>query len=178
MEPDAMAVSALEAGNALAEVLLTLWPDADADYFSTILGAAAVMIRRKFMRGARGATMPALETMDRTEKAVYWAAGPPNDFGARRVYAPVELEVRWEDRKGEIVKPSGEVSGYDASVIFDRSVAVGSILWYGALEDWTASATGYYEVLGFDRVKDLKGRANRMEARLARYKDSLPEVVS
>ena len=68
--------------------------------------------------------MPALEVMDRTQKAVLWVfSGITDETGKPLVNAPVELDVRWEYRTGELTRASGEVVGFQAAVVLDRVIA-------------------------------------------------------
>lgn len=123
------------------------------------------------------------ETAWRSETATLWAASSQHDAeGRRRVSAGVEIAVRWEDGRGQSVDERGTPIAYDATVVVGQAVPVGSILFRGTLAQWAAasstSPSGLYEAVQFREARDVKGRAVRREVRLARYRDSLPEVAT
>jgi hypothetical protein len=127
--------------------------------------------------------MPDMELAFRTQKACLWAAAGVSDEGEPvRAAAPVELAVRWQTRRDEAGDPLTGVVGRDGTVVLDRDVAVGSVLWEGSLADLAALPAGtgptpLLEVVSTTKTPDLKGRAVRRTAGLRRYKDVLPPTA-
>jgi hypothetical protein len=100
-------------------------------------------------------------------------------YGRPKVSATkVEIKCRWQTKRSQFVDADGKVIGIDAKVAVDRSIAEHSILWKGALEDWTAaSATDYMEVLACDEASDVQNRTTRRVLILKRFGDTLPTTV-
>jgi hypothetical protein len=115
----------------------------------------------------------------RHQKAVLWAYHSNGNQGETRVVSTaVELDVRWEEKQTERLDPQNKPIATDYDVVVDRDVAIGSILWFGELDDWTlASATDYRQVVTSEKVTDLRGRNPRRVLGLIRYTDELPERV-
>jgi hypothetical protein len=124
-----------------------------------------------------------MELAYRTQKAVLWEAVGVSDEGEpTRAAAPVEVLVRWQTRRDEAGDPLAGVVARDVTVVVDRDVPIGSILWEGSLADLVALPPGtgpvpLLEVVGITKTPDLKGRAVRRTATLRRYKDVLPPTA-
>ena len=122
--------------------------------------------------------MPAFEVFDLNQKAVLWpTAGPKDRYGVLQVGDPVEIFVRWENTRCEMLNSKGEVIGVDASVVTDRDITVGSRMWLGELADWYGTGSGVeddevMQVLSVEKATDLKGRILRRELLLCRYKNA------
>lgn len=125
--------------------------------------------------------MPPLETMDRNQTAVLWALAGRDAYNVATVSAPVEIRVRWNNKRREAVGPTGTPIATDAGAITARTVAVGSIFWLGTLEGIPGTSevptADLFEVVAIDTTLDIKGRFVRRELLLSRYNDTLPEVV-
>ena len=81
-----------------------------------------------------------LETTSRRQRATYWPAGTTStSTGQKKVQAPIEIKVRWEDKEQDALNAEGEVIRVDASAVVDRDIEVGSIMWLGRKRDWTAT---------------------------------------
>jgi hypothetical protein len=87
--------------------------------------------------------MPAFETMDLREKAVLWPAVATDKYGEATVGEPREIWVRWETKLKQVIDAKGEQSIYDATVIVEEDVAVGSHIWLGELADWYGTASQF-----------------------------------
>lgn len=127
--------------------------------------------------------MPSLEVASLHQKAVLWAAAAPADrevdsHGERKVYAAVELKVRWEEGLTEAIDPNGQVVALDAVVIVDRDVEVGSIMWEGELGTEEDPPISLKEVVSFSKTPDIKGRKFRRVCGLRRYSDELPPLIT
>lgn len=117
-----------------------------------------------------------LETSDRNQKAVYWAASGTDMFGNRTVSSPIELKVRWESKTQEITNSGSEIVASDAFVVVDRDIEEGSILWLGKLSSVPSPVTNLKKVVAFSSIPDVKGKNFRRVAYLAKHGDSLPTV--
>ncbi len=122
--------------------------------------------------------MPPIETADLEQTAALWAAtGGYDRYGEPEVAAsPVDVACRWNDAKGEVGGADGHRISYDASVVLDREVPVGSRMYLGSAEDWAGTGSGgtvseVLRVVHMAVTVSLKNRFTRYEAKLARYKD-------
>lgn len=127
--------------------------------------------------------MPPIETFHRHQRAVLWPIEGRDDYGDPVVGEPVEIMVRWEDRPRDSVQQQTASVEFDATVVVDRVIAVGSQLWLGSIEFWygTGSAeddTGLTEVTEYNETPDLKGRNIRRVVRVRRFKNQPGEVTS
>lgn len=125
--------------------------------------------------------MPHMELSHRRQKAVLWAKGGYDGYGQPTAAEPVELSVRWVQRRAEMLDPQGNTITVDATVVVDREVAVGGVMWEGELEDWydTGSAgqdSGLHRVAAYQETPDVKGRAVRRTVGLLRHRDTLPTI--
>lgn len=124
--------------------------------------------------------MPPLETMDRHQDAVLWAAtGAANHYGEPLVGSPVDITVRWVNQQREMLDPQGNTVAVDATVVAAQEIPIGSVMAEGTLADWLGTGSGE-EPSGRMQVKaeswalDLKGRITRREYGLMRFRDSMP----
>lgn len=121
--------------------------------------------------------MPPLEAMDRRGKAVLWPRLGIDGYSEPVVGDPVEIDVRWNDSRREMIDPGGNVVATDAQVIVGRDVPMNSILWQGEMADLPPSLTpkaGLVIVKAIDFTPDIKGRNAFREVGAMRYKDKLP----
>ncbi len=120
--------------------------------------------------------MPVMETDNLTQKAVLWAANGFDDYGEFRVDAPIEISVRWEDSRGDTVDANGNTVAYDAAVVVDRAITVGSVMWLGQLKDLTDTVTKL-RVVTYESVPDVKGRNFWRQVLLSRLSNTLPDLA-
>lgn len=124
--------------------------------------------------------MPPVETFERHDKAVLWAKTGVGRYGEPTLAAPVELVVRWDDKKIEMADKQGDIVSYDALVVVTQDILIGSLMWHGGLDDLPGTAyqpeSDVMEVKVFDKCPDLKGRNYRRVVGLMRTKDALPGV--
>lgn len=123
--------------------------------------------------------MPQPELFHRHQKAVYWPSAGYDNYGKAYVTdaSKVELDVRWEFRKGDILDARGNTIAYDATVVVDRVIANGSILWKGSLDDLPDDTSNYsdlWQVIEYSEIPDLKNRYYRRLVYLKRHSDRLP----
>ncbi len=124
--------------------------------------------------------MPSPESSDRKQKAVLWAATAATgfgDYGGHKVSDPIEIKVRWEERKRESVDANGNTIAVDATVVVDRVIGVGSIVWLGKKVDVASPPVNLKQVVAYQEVPDVKGRKIRRTVLLTRYSDELPTIV-
>lgn len=129
--------------------------------------------------------MPSLEDIDcRQGCAVMWERYGTTRQGQPVLRYPVEVGVRWVNRRGETLDPKGQTQATDADVAVDRAVPVGSIMWRGSLSEVPGTADppepsgDLFEVLSSSTAEDLKGRTTRYELKLRRWNDTLPATVN
>lgn len=121
--------------------------------------------------------MPSEWRAARKQKAVYWAASNTDDYSAPLLAAPIELLVRWVESQQEGMDPQGNPVGNTITVVVDREIAIGSIMWLGAEADLPGSPTNLKQVIGRSRTPDVKGRSIYWDLALAKYSNSLPTLV-
>ncbi len=121
--------------------------------------------------------MPAPEVLNLTDYAVLWAASTIGDYGMDKVSSPVEIRVRWEDSAEISGNAQDTVQATPAVIYVDREVTVGSVMWHGEMRNLPDSPTGLWLVTGYNATPDLKGRNTQRTVTLARYNDTLPDVV-
>jgi hypothetical protein len=122
--------------------------------------------------------MPAFETMDRHQTAVLWTtsrgdySGPVRDAG-------VELKVRWVWGQRFLRKPSGEDVQVDATVVVDRDVKEGSLMYLGTLPYWAGTGSAddpvLMEVVVVNEASDLKNRFVRRTLGLSYFGGTAPQ---
>lgn len=129
--------------------------------------------------------MPAQETAFRNDKVVYWEnVSSPDRYGQPRVSLPVQLNVRWDDKKTLGRDAKGNDVQLDATMIANRNLVVGSIVLHETLSYFVGTGSDsdenpeYYEVLTMDATPDLKNRFSAYVVGLGRYRNTLPEIVS
>lgn len=124
--------------------------------------------------------MPPLETACRFQDAVVQLAGTGvtdfDDDGATQVAAAIGIKVRWEDVKREVLDAHGNNVSIDASVVVDREILPGSVMWLGVLGSYVATVTKY-RVVQYNETPDLKGRNKRRTVALMKLGDTAPSSI-
>jgi hypothetical protein len=108
-----------------------------------------------------------------------WEKTGDGEDGEPIVTDPIEIPVKWEDVKREVLLPNGTTIGTDATVFVNRLIPLGSIIWLGKLTDITGTdppTSPTYQVVARDVVPDIKGRASDRTVGVIRFRDTLPEV--
>lgn len=121
--------------------------------------------------------MPPIERTDFNDRMVVWeyVRGDRNDEPI--VLAPVELPCRWEDSDLEVPNPFGSnIDGMDSMIATIVQIRMNSIVWKGTLQNLEAYPKqippfDICEVILRATGTDLKGRDNRYEYGLRRYKN-------
>lgn len=125
--------------------------------------------------------MPALEEMDRLQDALLWPitgkdqfGQPTHDFSSGAV---VQLKVRWVNKRRLASDPQGNPITVDATVITNRAIEVGSLMWKGKLSDTPGTSetpeSKIMVVVGYDDTPDIKNRFTRREVYLQYWKKTL-----
>jgi hypothetical protein len=126
--------------------------------------------------------MPPIERSDLKQTAVLWAATADeyDNYGKLKVASPTAINVRWEYRRGETLDTQGTTVAYDAVVIVDQEIEVGSIMWLGTVSDYenTSPAPTVYRVVTYGSTPDIKAQYYRRRVTLAKYGTQLPELIS
>ena len=119
-----------------------------------------------------------MEDDDRHDKAVYWeATGKTDKFGNALVLAPVEIDVRWENRATQVMGRDHKPIAVVAVLVLGQDVPVGSIFWKGELAD-VASASDYLQCEVYTDTPDIKGIEHRRLAYVVKYGDKLPSIAA
>src|SRR5574343_312889 len=123
--------------------------------------------------------MPSPAIANRKQHAVLWAVSGRGDYGERTLASPVEIKVRWESTKTEGGDPRSETAAKSVTCHTDQSVAVGSEMWLGRLDDLvgTASPGDVHVVTAITTVPDVKGRETKYTLTLDRKSESLSALA-
>ena len=106
--------------------------------------------------------MPQLGPKFRRKKTVYWALIGNNTDGSPRFAAPVEINVRWNNKQEEFLDKEGRTQVAKAAVHMDREPSIGGYLRFGLLADLTSQTRpqanrGAEEIRGLRSVDNFKG---------------------
>lgn len=118
-----------------------------------------------------------LETSDLKQTAVLWAATGVDDYGEVELAAYVEIDVRWETGKRETIDAQGNTIAVDSTVVADREVAVGSIMFLGDYDDYTNGTDTVFRVVDYKEIPDVKNRQVRRVLSLMRQSNTLPALA-
>jgi hypothetical protein len=126
--------------------------------------------------------MPSVERSFRRQVAVFWEASGRDGYNQVKTLAPVELRVRWVNKRRQVTGADGTPITIDASAVTDRELPIGSALWLGTLDDWYGSGSagsdvGVMEVVHHDTTPDIKARANMHEAGLQFSRSARPTLA-
>lgn len=128
--------------------------------------------------------MPPIERDERRHLVTLFATAGKGRDGKNVFATPRQIRVRWSWGRTESVSAQGLPVALDATAIVNEEIPVGSVVWYGELDDYygTGSAdTGdreYYEVLNYREVPDLKKRNSHKTISLAYYRQGKPVITS
>ncbi len=123
--------------------------------------------------------MPAMEQSGRYQAAVLWPKAGQDRYSEPLRGAAVELRVRWNTTRREVIDSAGNRISLDAEVVLDRLVTVGSLFWLGTLQEFNATGSAdngveIMEVVSYEETFDDKGRASEKVAGLKRFRATLP----
>ncbi len=130
--------------------------------------------------------MPPQELAYRLQKALLWEKEGINSYGEPIIAAtPIELDVRWGTGKNRTVTgPNGEPIAIDGTIIVDRRITIGSIMWLGSLSQWYGTGSAETSVveprpelmqtITYDDTPDIKNRAHYREVGVMYFRGTLP----
>lgn len=124
--------------------------------------------------------MPAMELINRHQRAQLWRKVGVDEYNNTRVSAREELVVRWENKRIQTLDPKGQPIDIDAIVHSTCTIEDGSIMWEGCADDLpedTSNIDNLMEVVAFNHTPDIKGRVIRKTYALKRYTNRLPTIV-
>lgn len=113
----------------------------------------------------------------RFQKAVLWTFAGYDGHGDVKVNAAAEIDVRWEERRRETLDANGNSIAIDATVVLGQEIAVGSILWLGALADVATPPVNLKQVVVYNSTPDVKAREFRRTVGLVKYSNELPTLA-
>lgn len=127
--------------------------------------------------------VPSPETANLTDDAVLWSFAGHDSTGEPKVSNPVQIECRWIWKKTQSTDATGNTVMMDATVVVDREIDDGSILWEGTLDQWEDTGSeednpDLVEVKSYKEVKDIRGREFYRELGCSFYKGRLPSISS
>lgn len=98
----------------------------------------------------------------RKQDAIWWAAGPKDEFGAITFAFPVQIKCRWEDAEGQIVNAQEEITAGMSTVYVDRDMKIGDKLKLGLLDTGTPpdpkEDREAFEIQGWQKIPNLKAK--------------------
>lgn len=121
--------------------------------------------------------MPAFETMDLHQRALWWPAAGRAPVDAEPLRGePLELPVRWVTGRTEGVDPQGHPIVLDATVVTARKVAVGDLFWLGRTAEFNPSDGGneIMRVASYEETPSIHARFTRTTCGLQRFRGRLP----
>ena len=122
-----------------------------------------------------------LETQDLLQTAVLWPATATeyDNNGELKRGASVSIKVRWPYVETDGRSPQGVSIGYDGTVIVDRDITVGSIMFLGTLSDYeNASSPTVFVVTQFSKTPDVKNRQYRRKVLVQKHSAELPALIT
>lgn len=127
--------------------------------------------------------MPPLETTGRFQTAVLWELKSHDSHGRPTVYDPVEIKVEWNARTSRNRSNQTSSQGVEATVVVDRKIALGSVMWLGKLVDWKgvrpdSDSEEVMQVVEYHRTPDIRGREVRQTVELTRFREAWPPSTS
>ena len=115
------------------------------------------------------------------QDAVLWPVITGTDIdadGNQKVSAAIGIKVHWERSVQEAVTSDATPTAISSTVIVDRVVNEGSILWLGSIKTIPGTPTPLLEVVNYSEIPDLKGRRfTRIVTLRAWGRDTLPTIA-
>ena len=105
----------------------------------------------------------AIETEYLNQKGIRWTGATQDGYGGQTFDDPVEIDVRWEDRRELFVDATGKEVLSRAVVYVGVDLDDGDYLMLGELTDLDSGSveprelTTAYEVRAFSKIPDLAG---------------------
>lgn len=122
--------------------------------------------------------MPAFETMDRRDPAVYWRVTGVDEFNEPIRSDPCQLMINWSPMRRVQRFPDGTTAEIEGTANVDRTMVLGDIVWIGRFKDFDEAAipatNPLLRVVMYKEDNDIKGRHVFRTVTLARFHRSLP----
>lgn len=115
-----------------------------------------------------------LETDCLEQDAVVWEHSGVDNYGNSTVGSATALNVRWEYVTEENLDPDTSNQAVTARVWVNQDIAIGSILWEGALADLPGTPTPLYQVISLKKIPDIKNRNIRRMLTLINFNNTVP----
>lgn len=123
--------------------------------------------------------MPSIETAFRRQKAILFMKVGVDDYGQALVTdEPVEIDVRWNKKRGMLRDPQGNEVAIDGYAVVAQTIEVGSQMWLGELNDFLGTGSGsagyeteVMEVVDYKETPDIKNRNLRRTVALRKFRD-------
>lgn len=110
----------------------------------------------------------------RHQAAVLWRLAGFDAESQPVVYDPISILVRWEETSQDVLNPlSGTMVKKTANVVVDQAIAIGSVMWLGALADVPASGD-FRQVISYNETPNWNNSLIRRVVGLMRFGSSLP----
>lgn len=106
-----------------------------------------------------------------------WTFARYDGHGEVKINAKVEINVRWEERRREVLDANGNSIAIDATVVVGQEIAVGSVMWLGAVADVADPPVNLKQVIVYNSIPDDKGREFRQTVGLVKYSNELPTLA-
>jgi hypothetical protein len=118
--------------------------------------------------------MPNLETDCLEQDAVLFAKAGYDKYGEPTITSTTgtAIKCRWEVSQSEAVDPFGNTIAIDSTVYVDREIAIGSLLWKGAIASIADPPVDLKEVVTYEEIPDIKNRYVRRLVGVVKYSDS------
>ena len=98
-------------------------------------------------------------------------------YGQPRVGSPVNVKCRWLVNDQSSLAQDATQESYSRSIPLAKEVLLGSYVWGpGKIEDLPGSPQ-YYEVIGVQKISDVKGRHPHYRASLQKASKTLPALA-
>lgn len=94
--------------------------------------------------------------------------------GEAKVGPAVQVLTRWEQGRGNTSRPHSAEESVTATIIVDRVVPIGSILWKGKINAVPEVIHDLVRVMDYREVPDIKGRNKQRLVLVSAYSDKIP----
>lgn len=122
--------------------------------------------------------MPDMEVQELNQKAVFWPAPTYDNYGDPVIGPGTEIWVRWVGKSSGGQSANANAVGVTITVIVDRVMPVGSLIWKGRFGDMPTLAfvpdSGVMQVTAYNETTDIRGRSVRRSVQASRFKSTLP----
>lgn len=97
------------------------------------------------------------------QHVVYWAPGPPDEFGKPTALEPIDLLGRWEDVVEQVIGPGGTLVVSKSRVYVGQDLEIGGFLLLGSLRESVSTGglvnpklDGAMEIVSFTKTPNIR----------------------